>query len=732
MPWRRVTLVPYRSRDDSELGSVHGASSEVEIRTETDLQSPSGHIDDDSVNLPNFEFDALSNFSDFPDLNFDEGLSDGSRPVEGGPCFPMPVVQSQDATISSLSYNRLVSNSFLENARVHDICLPWETPLAKTVFGDDSQITDSLTMPPFLTADQLVVEGETAQVVVESLNQAVTASEHASGVSFFSAVSNMTDCSFLEKKKLVMESACRRWLSILSWCQSCSTVSKHLTFNDAPQDVCSDMEVVQAIIGVRSPSTALSRANVVRKFLAWVFDKHPHVDLPFCESLVWLYFAHLRSIGAAPTTAASTLSAMRYAQHIFGFECLAETTCSRRLIGTSEVMFSCKEAVRQALVLTVQNVMNLHAKLEDYNAHHFDRAGAGFMLLCIYGRCRHSDLALVDRVEHDHNDSGGYVEVFTRYHKTARGAAKKAMFLPILVPAIGINKANWVVSFCAALELCGLTFEGRLQGPILRPPTDIEATTLCERGLASEECSKLLRSLLGLPMEVSGRKEPIVSSHSLKATGLSWSAKFGIPEFDRAVLGRHSSSTSSATAIYARDLAISSVRKYEEMLRSIAQRTFVPDAPRSAYFAVPLDLQGFEVVEDSPGTLVKDEQQPIEVKDEAELLPDIVGEPEVVLSSSEDSTDVDLGSSAEEDEEPKVISRPSKARRVTQSFSSRDDQVWFFHRKSGILHLCRRSEEATNLAMRYFICGRVISANYAQMTERESGNQMCVFCNQRS
>ena len=367
MPWRKVTLVPFRSRDESELESVYGASSEVVVRSETDLQSSNGHAEVESENFLNFDCDALSNFSDFHELNFDDGLADGSRPVEGDPSFHEPFVHRQDATVSSHSYNRLVSNSFLENARVHDICLPWETPLAKTVFGDDTHLADSLTMPPFLTADQLVVEGETAQVAVESLNQVVTASEYAGGVSFFSAVSNMTDCSFLEKKKLVMESACKRWLSILSWCQSSSTVSKHLTFNDAPQDVSSDMDIVQSIIGVRSPSTALSRANVVRKFLAWVFDKHPHVDLPFCESLVWSYFAHLRMSGAAPTTAASTLSALRYAQHIFGFECLAETTCSRRLIGASEVMFSSKEAVRQALVLSVQNVLSLHAKLEDCN-----------------------------------------------------------------------------------------------------------------------------------------------------------------------------------------------------------------------------------------------------------------------------------------------------------------------------------------------------------------------------
>ena len=182
----------------------------------------------------------------------------------------------------------------------------------------------------------------------------------------------------------------QRWLSISGWCPDSSPTSKHLFFKDAPEDVEKDMEVIQSIIGVRSPSMALTRANMIRKFRAWVFDKHPHVYHPFCETLLWQYFAFLRASNAAPTTAASTLSAMRYAQHIFGFERLAESTCSRRLIGSSEVIYANKDAVRQALVLSVQNVLDLHAKLADCRVNHFDCAGDGLMLLCVYGRCTHT------------------------------------------------------------------------------------------------------------------------------------------------------------------------------------------------------------------------------------------------------------------------------------------------------------------------------------------------------
>ena len=133
----------------------------------------------------------------------------------------------------------------------------------------------------------------------------------------------------------------------------------------------------------------------------------------------------------------------------------------------------------------------------------------------------------MSHVTHDHNEDWGFVEVFTRCHKTARGPVKKATFLPILVPAIGIDGWNWVAPLLALMDSCGLKFRDKVDGPILRPPTSASS------GL-----------MLGMSLERPGKGVLGVTSHSLKATGLSWASKFGLSEYDRAVLGRHSSTTS--------------------------------------------------------------------------------------------------------------------------------------------------------------------------------------------
>ena len=329
--------------------------------------------------------------------------------------------------------------------------------------------------------------------------------------------------------------------------------------------------IVESIIGVRSPATASSRANVFRRLLEWIFVNHPDESDPLDEKLIWSYFCHLNASQAAPTTA-----------H-FGFETLSSATGSRRLLGRSELMFSQKDPVRQVVVLSVHDVLTLHSKLNDVESGIFDPIGAAYLLLCLYGRCRHSDLANVNHVVHDHDSSSGYVEIFTWCHKTARGAVKNSTFL---IPAIGINNENWVENLQQLMLECGMVFDGLIGGPVLRPPVSAHSEVLCKRGLTSDECGRLLRILLGLPIERPGKGVPGVTSHSLKATGLSWATKFGLSEYDRAVLGRHShsSSTSSASAIYARDLAFPSVKKFEGVLSAIFDKSFRPDAPRSLYF----------------------------------------------------------------------------------------------------------------------------------------------------
>jgi len=70
-------------------------------------------------------------------------------------------------------------------------------------------------------------------------------------------------------------------------------------------------------------------------------------------------------------------------------------------------------------------------------------------------------------------------------------------------------------------------------------------------------------------------------SHSLKATLLSWAAKFGLPLAVRRKLGGHSKARESSVLAYSRDELAEPLRLLRDMLHRIHGGEFDPDATRS-------------------------------------------------------------------------------------------------------------------------------------------------------
>ena len=101
--------------------------------------------------------------------------------------------------------------------------------------------------------------------------------------------------------------------------------------------------------------------------------------------------------------------------------------------------------------------------------------------------------------------------------------------------------------------------------------------------LGAGEGADWLRQLLqvsGIPPGALGN----IGTHSLKTTTLSWMAKFGAPISIRQHLGYHMPSADKMALLYSRDASAGPVRKLEECLACVREKTFVPDATRSGYF----------------------------------------------------------------------------------------------------------------------------------------------------
>ena len=70
-------------------------------------------------------------------------------------------------------------------------------------------------------------------------------------------------------------------------------------------------------------------------------------------------------------------------------------------------MHAVKAPLKQALVLTIRQVLMLHELLDATDCNVVDRAVAAYLLVALYGRCRHSDLQNIEDVFIDLGPEGG-------------------------------------------------------------------------------------------------------------------------------------------------------------------------------------------------------------------------------------------------------------------------------------------------------------------------------------
>lgn len=224
-----------------------------------------------------------------------------------------------------------------------------------------------------------------------------------------------------------------------------------------------------------------------------------------------------------------------------------------------------------------------------------------------------------------------------------------------------------------------------------------------------------------------------ISTHSCKATCISWCAKHDVSPEHRAILARHSTSAQGPTALYSRDLITAALRSLILVLEAIRALTFFPDrsrsgmitpvpAPKAPSGSTPMPATPFVMAgtgghaERSPGgaSIVPSPESPLPEtpnswqriewpeQDDAEqvhedaVAPDLLGDWNCASSDSsqESSSDSDVEVQWEQVDLNEPASQPSAAARVK----------WYINGKTLVNHE-RRNEVS-------FKCGRTIGASY--------------------
>ena len=154
------------------------------------------------------------------------------------------------------------------------------------------------------------------------------------------------------------------------------------------------------------------------------------------------------------------------------------------------------------------------------------------------------------------------------------------MFLPLTAPAFGASEQNWAALWKDARDALDI---GNLNKyPLMPAPREDLSPTV--RPLTTSEASKWLKLILDSHCTDSEISAPLpYTSHSFKASCLSYLAKMGCGFSDRLALGYHVDQISMALR-YSRDGASRPLRVLEGCFQQLRDGTFKPDETRSGRF----------------------------------------------------------------------------------------------------------------------------------------------------
>ena len=541
---------------------------------------------------------ANDGFSDVPDTK-SELLSLPSEPIDGGeissdevadewdePSNKRPrvnvvdeigdssdVLQVANASASSTT-NRLFSSA-VRNTDLGQFKFPWEKGPLASFFSkqSDNLIPLPKLQPGFNNAVSLDLKVTEESRVEPRLS---AASSRPMGAIYESVVKQTDSEDFSAQRVQQKQLALSSWWKLLASNISASAFGQKV-LEEASRDSVNAyaIEILDATFAVKSPNTLMKRYYALKGYFDFCENVEGCEWAPLTELSAWKYAKYLRDSDASATKIGSFIEAARFAWYMLGLHGANHVEASLRVKGLSAQMRVKKKPWRPAALLTITEVSSLHAGLENESLDVTDRIFCGHMLHLLYSRSRWSDLLAV--VDAYMDEDKAFFELCTQQHKGAKCAETKAKLLPIVAPCKGITGKDWVEPYMKLRTLAGLPLPSSDPLAMLPAPKGSTGHLWRKRHLTSEEGAGFLRNYLNAPKTESRR----VSTHSMKATAISWCAKAGLSEESRALLARHASAVKNPVALYSRDLLSAVLREFSEVLDKITMKTFEPDRSRS-------------------------------------------------------------------------------------------------------------------------------------------------------
>ena len=267
----------------------------------------------------------------------------------------------------------------------------------------------------------------------------------------------------------------------------------------------------------------------------------------------------------------SFVKAYKFMMHLTGAR--PNPCVSARVEGVAKSMAARKRPLWQAPELPVVGVSAVENFVLD-SQEFFKVVVGGFILFCLFASARWSDAARATGLVFDESSSGLIlIETSTRHYKTKAKDRKDAV-LPLIALGNGLEQPAWGLRWIKIRNQLGLDSASCLM------PAVTSAGTFRSRPMTAAEGTLWLREILHV-QGVPGNLE-LYSSHSLKATALSWTAKSCAMTYEeRLTQGHHCSPKQGMALLYSRDALAEILTKVARVVRAIQKGDFEPDLPRA-------------------------------------------------------------------------------------------------------------------------------------------------------
>ena len=501
------------------------------------------------------------------------------------------------------------------------------------------------------------------------------------------------------------EKALAGWEELLSSDPSLTELGRQLA--DA-EDGKEAADTLRYSFAEKATATLEKRLTSLRLYGRWAAASGIQGALPKSEGDVYKYVRALEEAGAPPTRAQSFVEATRFAFGVAGAEPMIKALLSSRVLGATLASSSRKRLLLQCAPLSVKALALLeHLVLTSSSSR--QAVMAGNFLFLAHTRARYSDLVRVQKEPRlDIAGGQGYVETFasSEHTKTGRAKKKRRREVPVVGLAFGLLGGPWAQTWLEARSKEGLdaATDGTLFPARSKDGWSKASTDVTEAGV-------VLRTLLETA-GLSAEEAKSYSTHSCKATMLSWCAKAGVRSEHRRLLGGHSRPKERMVLEYSRDSLASPLLSLSSVLAQIRGGEFDPDADRSGRMGAfgPLHVRlSLQCDFAAPAA--------VEPKPASDLEP----------------SDRESASSAEEDEEPSSDSSEESCSEVPAAEPEAQNKhdftagrVLFVHPRYNTLHAAKAGDESGSDPR--LVCGvakercrfveDVVSADFQRLCDR--------------